>query len=105
MTMCLRRLAGPSPVPYNSCYERAAALVIVPLLLWRVLARRARPRRSDLSRRTVLRAGLAVAVAAGIYAVTELTVRLVRLPGARRRFTGSYEEPADAIPETIWLDD
>jgi hypothetical protein len=83
----------------------AAALALVPVLLWHVLARRARPRRSDLSRRTVLRAGLAVAVAAGIYAVTDLTVRLVRLPGARRRFTGSYDVPADAMPETIWLDD
>jgi hypothetical protein len=83
----------------------AAALALVPPLLWHVLARRARPRRSDLSRRTVVRAGLAVAVAGGIYAVTELTVRLVRLPGARRRFTGSYGVPADAVPETIWLDD
>src|SRR5256885_7306472 len=83
----------------------AAALALVPILLWHVLARRTRPRRSDLSRRTVLRAGAAVAVAAGIYAVTDLTVRLARLPGARRRFTGSYETVPDAMPETIWLDE
>src|SRR5256884_8148908 len=83
----------------------AAALALVPILLWHVLARRTRPRRSDLSRRTVLRAGAAAAVAAGIYAVTDLTVRLARVPGARRRFTGSYETVPHAMPETSWLDD
>jgi DMSO/TMAO reductase YedYZ molybdopterin-dependent catalytic subunit len=86
----------------------AAALALVPLLVWHVLARKARPRRSDVSRRTVLRAGVAVAVAAGIYAATDATVRLTRLPGARRRFTGSYETGSfqpDAMPNTIWLDD
>src|SRR5256885_8668029 len=46
----------------------AAALALVPLLLWHVLARRARPRRADLSRRTVLRASGFVAVAAALYA-------------------------------------
>ena len=35
----------------------AVALVLVPLVLWHVVARRIRPRRSDLSRRTFLRAG------------------------------------------------
>src|ERR1700735_3821981 len=34
----------------------AAALVLVPLLLWHIVARRIRPRRSDLSRRTFIRA-------------------------------------------------
>lgn len=36
----------------------AVALVLVPLVLWHVVARRIRPRRSDLSRRTFLRAGM-----------------------------------------------
>jgi hypothetical protein len=36
----------------------AVALALVPLALWHILARRIRPRRSDLSRRTFLRAGL-----------------------------------------------
>jgi DMSO/TMAO reductase YedYZ molybdopterin-dependent catalytic subunit len=86
----------------------AAALALVPLLVWHALARRARPRRGDLSRRTVLRAGAAVVAAAGIYTATDLAVRLTRLPGARRRFTGSYETGSfqpDAMPATIWLDD
>ena len=30
---------------------------------------------------------------------------LFELRAAKRRFTGSYEVPADATPETIWLDD
>jgi DMSO/TMAO reductase YedYZ molybdopterin-dependent catalytic subunit len=85
----------------------AAALALLPLAVWHVKARPARPRRSDLSRRTLLRAGVLGALAAGTYAATS-AVTLVALPGARRRFTGSYEEgsfdPA-AMPNYIWLDD
>ncbi len=86
----------------------AAALAIVPLLVWHVVARPARPRRRDLSRRVLLRAALVTVGAAALYAATDAAVRLSRLPGARRRFTGSYEtgslRPA-AMPETIWLAD
>jgi DMSO/TMAO reductase YedYZ molybdopterin-dependent catalytic subunit len=84
----------------------AVALVLVPLVLWHIVARRIRPRRSDLSRRTFLRAGLLGAGAAGLYFATAGVVRLGGLPGARRRFTGSYEtgsfEP-DAMPVVSWL--
>jgi DMSO/TMAO reductase YedYZ molybdopterin-dependent catalytic subunit len=83
----------------------AAALALVPLLLWHVLARPARPRRADLSRRVLLRAGAIALVATAGYAALEGAVRLARLPGARRRFTGSYEVAANAMPVTIWLDD
>jgi DMSO/TMAO reductase YedYZ molybdopterin-dependent catalytic subunit len=86
----------------------AAALTLVPLVVWHVLARRVRPRRSDLSRRMVLRAAAIAAVAAGAYAVLSTAVVLARLPGARRRFTGSYETGSfrpEAMPTTIWLDD
>jgi DMSO/TMAO reductase YedYZ molybdopterin-dependent catalytic subunit len=86
----------------------AAALAVVPLACWHVLARPARPRRADLSRRVLLRTGLVGAVAAGLYAAGTSAVSALGLPGARRRFTGSYEvgsgDPA-AMPETIWLDD
>jgi DMSO/TMAO reductase YedYZ molybdopterin-dependent catalytic subunit len=86
----------------------AVALVLVPLALWHILARRIRPRRSDLSRRTFLRAGLVAAGAAGLYFATAGAVRLAGLPGAGRRFTGSYEtgsfDPA-AMPTTSWLVD
>jgi len=79
----------------------AAALALAPLLVWHVTARKARPRRTDLSRRVVLRAGVLAATAGGLYAA-------VGAVAAPRRFTGSYEEgsfdPA-AMPPTIWLDD
>jgi DMSO/TMAO reductase YedYZ molybdopterin-dependent catalytic subunit len=84
----------------------AVALVLVPLVLWHIVARRIRPRRSDLSRRTFLRAGLLGAGAAGLYFAAAGAVRLGGLPGAGRRFTGSYEtgsfDPA-AMPAMSWL--
>src|SRR6266545_5921184 len=86
----------------------AAALLSVPLAVWHVLARRVRPRRTDLSRRNLLRAGGLAAGAAAVYAATEGLVRLAGLPGEDRRFTGSYEQgsfdPA-RTPVTQWLDD
>jgi len=86
----------------------AFALALVPLIVWHVLARRARPRRTDLSRRVLLRAG-AVGLAGGaLYAATAAVVHLADLPGRKRRFTGSYETgsfaPAE-MPTTIWLAD
>ncbi|HET9975268.1 MAG TPA: molybdopterin-dependent oxidoreductase [Streptosporangiaceae bacterium] len=86
----------------------AVALVLVPLVLWHLVARRIRPRRSDLSRRTFLRAGLLGAGAAGLYFAAGEAVRLGGLPGAGRRFTGSYETGSfdpDAMPVTSWLVD
>jgi DMSO/TMAO reductase YedYZ molybdopterin-dependent catalytic subunit len=86
----------------------AAALALAPLALWHVLARPARPRRTDLSRRTLLRAGALTAAAAGVYLATSSVVRVAGLPGAGRRFTGSYDrgsfDPA-SMPSTVWLDD
>jgi hypothetical protein len=86
----------------------AAALTLAPLAIWHVLARPARPRRSDLSRRNVLRLGLLGAASAGLYVATASVVGAAGLPGARRRFTGSYEVGSfdpPAMPHTIWLDD
>jgi DMSO/TMAO reductase YedYZ molybdopterin-dependent catalytic subunit len=93
-----------------------AALVAVPLLAWHATARRTRVRRTDLSRRTLLRAGTVAAVAGLLLAVVEGATRLAGLPGARRRFTGSLpvaagpraaRPPADPslVPVTQWLDD
>ncbi|HEV8425241.1 MAG TPA: molybdopterin-dependent oxidoreductase [Actinomycetes bacterium] len=94
-----------------------AALVAVPLLAWHAGARRVRARRTDLSRRALLRAG-AVAGGAGLLLLAvEGATRLAGLPGARRRFTGSLPVagslPAGGaqgvdpgqIPVTQWLDD
>jgi DMSO/TMAO reductase YedYZ molybdopterin-dependent catalytic subunit len=86
----------------------ALALALVPLAAWHVLARRARPRRGDLSRRTVLRAGVLGLASAALYTATGSAVEIGRLPGAGRRFTGSYRtgsfDPA-SMPTTIWLND
>ena len=84
----------------------AVALVLVPLVVWHVWARGIRPRRADLSRRTLLRAGVLATGAAGLYAVSEAGFRVLGLPGARRRFTGSYETASfrpEAMPSTSWL--
>jgi hypothetical protein len=82
----------------------ATALALLPLAVWHALARRARPRRADLSRRSVIKAGLFTGAAAGLYVAQEAA----GLPGTGRRFTGSYEAgsfDADAMPAYTWLDD
>lgn len=85
-----------------------AALLSIPLAVWHVLGRRVRPRRTDLSRRSLLRAGAVLGGAGLAYAGVEGIVRVARLRGEDRRFTGSYERgsgrPED-MPVTQWLDD
>jgi DMSO/TMAO reductase YedYZ molybdopterin-dependent catalytic subunit len=84
----------------------AVALALVPLVVWHVWARGIRSRRTDLSRRALLRASVLAAGAVGLYAADEAAISVLGLPGVRRRFTGSYEtasfQPA-AMPSTSWL--
>lgn len=81
----------------------AAGFTLLPLLAWHAVARRQRPRRTDLDRRLVLRGGGLLLVSAGLWVAVEGAVRLIGLPGAQRRFTGSY---ATGRPRpTIWLSD
>jgi DMSO/TMAO reductase YedYZ molybdopterin-dependent catalytic subunit len=84
----------------------AVALTLAPLVVWHVWARRIRPRRTDLSRRALLRASVLAVGAVGLYAADQAAISVLGLPGARRRFTGSYEtasfRPA-AMPSTSWL--
>jgi DMSO/TMAO reductase YedYZ molybdopterin-dependent catalytic subunit len=84
-----------------------AALAAVPLLAWHAAARGgARARRTDLSRRALLRAGVVAGGAGLLLLAVEGATRLAGLPGARRRFTGSLPltDPT-RIPVTQWLDD
>ena len=84
----------------------AVALALVPPVVWHVWARGIRPHRTDLSRRTLLRVGVLAACAFGLYAASEAAIRGLGLPGARRRFTGSYETASfrpEAMPTTSWL--
>ena len=85
-----------------------AALMAIPLAIWHIAARRIRVRATDLSRRTFLKGGLAVGVAAAAYGGTEIVVRATSLPGAARRFTGSYEAGSfdpPAMPVSSWMFD
>jgi DMSO/TMAO reductase YedYZ molybdopterin-dependent catalytic subunit len=84
----------------------AVALALVPLVVWHIWARRIRPRRTDLSRRALLRAGVVGVGAVGLYAAGAAGIKALSLPGARRRFTGSYETASyrpEAMPVTSWL--
>ena len=84
----------------------AVALALVPVLVWHVWARRVRPRQADLSRRALLRAGVLTAGAAGLYTAAGAVTGGLGLPGASRRFTGSYETASfrpEAMPTTSWL--
>ena len=85
-----------------------AALAAIPLAVQHVLARPVRPRRTDASRRALLRAAALAGGAGALSAATEGLVRALDLPGAGRRFTGSHERgsfrPA-RMPVTQWLDD
>jgi DMSO/TMAO reductase YedYZ molybdopterin-dependent catalytic subunit len=86
----------------------AAGVVALPMLAVHVAARRQRPRRADLDRRNLLRAGAVVGGSAVAYLAVEGVTRVASLAGARRRFTGSHERgsfrPA-AMPVTQWFDD
>jgi hypothetical protein len=91
----------------------ALALVLVPFLVFHLITRPVRllirrPRRSEPSRRAVLRLAAVAGLASIAYVGGQQLLRVTGAPGARRRFTGSHEIPsADpaAMPATIWLND
>ncbi|HEY1421066.1 MAG TPA: molybdopterin-dependent oxidoreductase [Candidatus Dormibacteraeota bacterium] len=85
-----------------------AAIAAVPLVLWHLVARPIRLRPTDASRRTFVRAGVTAALAAGAYAASEVVARAAALPGASRRFTGSYQAASfqpRQMPVSSWLFD
>jgi hypothetical protein len=85
-----------------------AALVSLPLAIWHVVARRVRVHRTDIARRQLLRSAALFGGAAAIYGAIEGLMRVGSLPGAGRRFTGSFERGSgdpDAMPVTQWLND
>jgi DMSO/TMAO reductase YedYZ molybdopterin-dependent catalytic subunit len=85
-----------------------SALLSVPLVVWHVVARPVRPRRTDLSRRALIRGAALAGGSVVTLGAVEGFVRLAGLRGSERRFTGSFErgsfEPED-MPVTQWLDD
>src|SRR5918995_164621 len=85
-----------------------SALLSIPLIVWHVVARPVRPRRTDLSRRALIRGAALASGSVATLGAMEVLVRLAGLRGSERRFTGSYErgsfEP-DEMPVTQWHDD
>src|SRR6266550_4636885 len=85
-----------------------AALAAIPFAIWHVAVRRIRMRGTDVSRRNFLRGAVVMSTAAVAYGAGEIVVRAARLPGAARRFTGSYEagsyEPG-LMPVSSWMFD
>ncbi len=85
-----------------------SALLSVPLAVHHVWRRPQRLRTVDLDRRNLLRAGGLAGAAVVAWAAIEGATRALRLPGRRRRFTGSYERASfdpQAMPATSWIDD
>lgn len=100
-------LLGVGPISAMEVHV-AAALLAIPFALWHVRVRQIPLRRTDLSRRMLLRSGVVLASAALGYAASERVVRLINLPGARRRFTGSYAVGSlqpEQLPVTQWMFD
>jgi hypothetical protein len=96
------QVAGVSPIQLH--VGSALALILFTALH----VARHRPvvvRRSDVSRRRLLRtAGFALGMA-GTYGVVEAAARLSSSRAASRIATGSHRLAATAIPATIWLSD
>jgi hypothetical protein len=89
-------------------FHVGSAIAAIPLAIWHVVGRRVRVRPTDLSRRTILRAGVVFGAAAVVYASSEVVVRATGMPGAARRFTGSYEAGSyqpGLMPVSSWMFD
>lgn len=89
-------------------FHVGAAIAAVPFAVWHVVARRVRLRPADVSRRAVLSGGAVIAGAAAAYALSEVVVKAANLPGAQRRFTGSYEAGSNdpnQLPISSWMFD
>ncbi len=85
-----------------------AALLAVPFALGHVLAHRPQLRRTDLSRRWLLRTGALGGGSLLLYGAGEATASVLDLPGADRRSTGSHELGSgrpESMPVTQWFTD
>ena len=85
------------------------SLALTPILLWHTLRHRWNFRtRFWADRRMVFRMGGLGLAGLALWQVGELGNRLASLPGANRRFTGSYENGSvsgNGFPSTSWLND
>ncbi len=85
-----------------------AGLLAVPFAAWHVVARDTVPARHDLTRRNLVRAVSLLGLGTITLGAVEAVQRSLALPGARRRFTSSFEvgshRPAE-MPSITWLTD
>jgi hypothetical protein len=86
-------------------WHGALGAVLAAVVLTHALARAKRPRRRDLANRRQFLVAAAVGVGAlAAWQAQRPLQRLLGLPGAGRRFTGSYATGAD-FPVTSWVAD
>jgi DMSO/TMAO reductase YedYZ molybdopterin-dependent catalytic subunit len=86
----------------------AAALASIPLFAWHVVVRPVTPRRTDLSRRSLLVGAAVGGASLASYGALDVITKGLALPGADRRSTGSFEVASfdpDRMPATQWLND
>lgn len=85
-----------------------AGLIALPLAVAHLVARPQRFRRTDFSRRQLLKGAAVLGGGAAVVLGSEGAMRVLGLDGAERRGTGSFErgsfDPV-AMPVTQWLDD
>ncbi len=90
-------------------WHGALGAVLAAVVLAHARLRARAPRRRDLSdRRQLLTAAALGAAAFAVWQVQRPVQRALGLPGARRRFTGSYDAGAftgNAFPTTSWVAD
>jgi DMSO/TMAO reductase YedYZ molybdopterin-dependent catalytic subunit len=101
-------LAGPVAGLTAMQVHVGAALLAVPFAISHLVHRPSKVRRTDLSRRNLVR-GIGIAGGAALlYAGFESVSKVVSLAGANRRFTGSHEAGShdpSTMPVTQWLND
>jgi hypothetical protein len=84
----------------------SAGLLVVSLTLIHTVQRPVPHRRTDLSRRNLLRAVGVVGAGLAIWVATEGALDSTGSRGGRRRFTGSHSiEDPERIPYTQWIND
>jgi DMSO/TMAO reductase YedYZ molybdopterin-dependent catalytic subunit len=97
-------VAGFSVLVWHAALGAGLALAV----LAHATLRARRPHAGDLGRRNLLTGAVLVGGALLAWQVQRPVQRLLGVPGARRRFTGSYEAgsfDAAAMPSYSWLDD
>lgn len=95
--------------PWSALWTHSlVGFALVPLFVWHLVTRPVRHRATDLDRRAVVRSGLLLGAAAGVYVAQETTTSLTGLAGGSRRGTGSHEvasgDPTQ-MPTVSWFDD